>query len=176
MSSGKFCSNLSIHTITRNAIDAIRIMWENMYPVRAALSALLVWSSQGQWYNPEAHWQNRSITDHNEKNKTLTVYIFRGMYSAVITMTSQWSRWRLKTPASRLFTQSFIQTQIKENIKAPSHWPLCGEFTGTGEFPTQMVSNAENVSISWRHHGMFFSHKIGMVHDPLQPSLVMLSS
>ena len=36
----------------------------------------------------------------------------------------------LKSPASRLFTQSFIQTQIKENIKAPRHWPLCGEFTG----------------------------------------------
>ena len=26
--------------------------------------------------------------------------------------------------------QSFIQAQIKENIKAPRHWPLCGEFTG----------------------------------------------
>ena len=35
-----------------------------------------------------------------------------------------------KSPASRLFTQSFIQTQIKENIKAPRHWPLCGDFTG----------------------------------------------
>ena len=23
-----------------------------------------------------------------------------------------------------------IQTQIKENIKAPRHWPSCGEFTG----------------------------------------------
>ena len=40
------------------------------------------------------------------------------------------ARWRLKSPASRLFTQPFIQTQIKENIKAPRHWPLCGEFTG----------------------------------------------
>ena len=49
-------------------------------------------------------------------------------------------------------TQSFIQTQIKENINAPRHWPLCGEFTGTGEFPAQMASNAENVSIWWRHH------------------------
>ena len=28
------------------------------------------------------------------------------------------------------FTQPFIQTQIKEKIKAPRHWPLCGEFTG----------------------------------------------
>ena len=55
-------------------------------------------------------------------------------------------------PASRLFTQPFIQTQIKENTKAPRHWPLCGEFTGTGEFPAQMASYAENVSIWWRHH------------------------
>ena len=39
----------------------------------------------------------------------------------------------------------------KKNIKAPRHWPLCGEFTGTGEFPAQRASNAENVSIWWRH-------------------------
>ena len=44
-----------------------------------------------------------------------------------ITMTSYWERWRLKSPASRFFTQSFNQAQIKENIKAPSHWPLCGD-------------------------------------------------
>ena len=47
-----------------------------------------------------------------------------------ITMTSYRARWRLKSPASRLFTQPFVQAQIKENIKAPRHWPLCGEFTG----------------------------------------------
>ena len=51
-----------------------------------------------------------------------------------------------------LTIQPFIQAQIKENIKAPRHWPLCVEFTGTGEFPAQMVNNAENVSIWWRHH------------------------
>ena len=37
----------------------------------------------------------------------------------------------------------------QRNIKAPHHWPLC---QGTGEFPAQMASNAENVSIWWRHH------------------------
>ena len=30
----------------------------------------------------------------------------------------------------RLFTQPFIQAQIKENIKAPRQWPLPGEMTG----------------------------------------------
>ena len=29
-----------------------------------------------------------------------------------------------------IFIQLFIQVQIKEKIKAPRHWPLCGEFTG----------------------------------------------
>ena len=72
--------------------------------------------------------------------------------SLPITMTSQWAWWRLRSPASRLFTQPFIQTQIKENIKAPRHWPLCGEFTGTGEFPAQRASYVEYVSIWWRHH------------------------
>ena len=40
---------------------------------------------------------------------------------------------------------------VKENIKAPRHWPLCGEFTG--EFPAQRASKVENVSIGWRHEG-----------------------
>ena len=52
-----------------------------------------------------------------------------------------------KSPASRLFTQPFIQTQIKENIKAPRHW-----WPVTGEFLAQIASNAENVSIWWCHY------------------------
>ena len=58
--------------------------------------------------------------------------------------------WRLKSPASRLFTQRFVQAQIKENINAPRHWSLWGEITG--EFPAQRTSNAENVPVWWRHH------------------------
>ena len=44
---------------------------------------------------------------------------------------SYWVRWRLKSPASPLFTQPFIQVQIKGNVKTGlCHWPLCGEFIG----------------------------------------------
>ena len=52
-----------------------------------------------------------------------------------ITMTSEWAQWRLKSPASRLFTEAFIRAQIKGNIKARRHWPLCGEFTGDRWIP-----------------------------------------
>ena len=60
----------------------------------------------------------------------------------------------MTTVASQIssLTVVYSTVQIKENIKAPRHWPLCGEFTGIGEFPTQRASYAENASIWWRHH------------------------
>ena len=71
-----------------------------------------------------------------------------------ITVTSWWAWWRLKSPASRLFTQSFMQAQIKENKTSKLRVTgLCaGNSPMTGEFPAQMATNAENVSIWWRHH------------------------
>ena len=42
---------------------------------------------------------------------------------------------------------------------------LCaGDSPGTGEFPAQMASNAENVSIWWRHHGkiLFVKNVFGL--------------
>ena len=51
-----------------------------------------------------------------------------------IKMTSWWTQWRLKSPASRLFTQTFVQTQIKK-IKSLGHWSLWGEFTGNRWIP-----------------------------------------
>ena len=46
-----------------------------------------------------------------------------------ITVTSKWACWRPKSPASQLFTQLFIQAQMKENMKALAfvqgiHWWL----------------------------------------------------
>ena len=50
-----------------------------------------------------------------------------------ITITSLWAQWYLKSPASHLFIQSFIQGA--ENIKALCHCPLCVEFTGDWWIP-----------------------------------------
>ena len=67
----------------------------------------------------------------------------------------------LKPPASRLFTQAFIQAQIKENIKASRLWSLWGEFTGDRWIPRTKCSNAENVSIWWRHHELNMDISMG---------------
>ena len=77
-----------------------------------------------------------------------------------IAVTSQWARWRLKSPACWLFAQSFVQGQIKEKTSNFRVTGLCvcvggggGGSTVTGGFPSQRASNMENVSIWWRHRG-----------------------
>ena len=66
----------------------------------------------------------------------------------------------IKSPASGLFVQPFVQVKIKENIKAPHHWPLWGEYISDWWFPSQGTSNAKNVFIRWRHHELCFLTEI----------------
>ena len=44
----------------------------------------------------------------------------------------------------------------------PRYWPFVPV---TGEFPAQMASNAENVSIRWRHHGTLCSRRHFQMHS-----------
>ena len=44
------------------------------------------------------------------------------------------------TSLNIVFNQPFIQAQIKENVKAPRHCPLCGEITDGRWIPAQMVT------------------------------------
>ena len=60
---------------------------------------------------------------------------------------------------------------------------LCaGNSPGTGEFPEQMASNAENVSIWWRHHGrrtcvaILSMPTTDTVYGKFQQSLVLKSN
>ena len=53
-----------------------------------------------------------------------------GQSHNIHTTVTSWARWRLQSSAYRLFAQPFVHAQIKENIKAPRHWPLWGESTG----------------------------------------------
>ena len=61
-------------------------------------------------------------------------------------------RVRLKSPALHLFTQPFSRRRSKKTSKFRVTGLCVGNSPGTGEFPAQRASNAENVSIWWRHH------------------------
>ena len=69
-----------------------------------------------------AYWQT---TSHNLKINHNNGVIMNTMASQIT--------------SSRLFTQPLIHAQIKENIEAPRHWPLCGEFTGDRWMPHTKV-------------------------------------
>ena len=53
-----------------------------------------------------------------------------------------------------------------------------GKLPGTGEFPAQMASNAENVSIWWRHHESSLQTNVSyiMILLSIPPYLLMLLS
>ena len=81
-----------------------------------------------------------------------------------MTVTSQWGRWCLKSPTLRLFTQPFIQAQIKDASKLRFTGLCDGNSPVIGEFPAHRTSNAENVSIWWRHHVLFILTKATQFH------------
>ena len=60
---------------------------------------------------------------------------------------------------SPLFAQPFVQAQVKRISKLYVTGLCEGISPVTGEFPTQMASNAEIVSIRWRHHEMQIAHQ-----------------
>ena len=65
-----------------------------------------------------------------------------------ITVTSWWTRWRRDCLLHRLFSRRPKKTSKLRNTG------LCeGNSQGTGEFPTQRASNAENLFIWLRDHG-----------------------
>ena len=65
-----------------------------------------------------------------------------------------------QSTASPLFAQLLVQVQIKENIKLRVIGLCVGNSPVTGEFPAQNASNAENVSIWWRHHEMLSLNRL----------------
>ena len=76
-------------------------------------------------------WSTSTCLMSNNDDNSLPIRpAITSKWLQIITVTSSWARWHLKSPASRLLTQPFIRAQIKGNIKVPRHWPLCVEFTG----------------------------------------------
>ena len=60
--------------------------------------------------------------------------------------------------ASQITSLSIVYLSVYSGADQSKHQSsaslafVCGELTVTGEFPARRASNAENVSIWWRHH------------------------
>ena len=66
--------------------------------------------------------------------------------------------------ASQITSLTIVYSVFRRRSKKTSKLRvtgLCaGNSPGTGEFPAQMASNTENVSIWWRHHGAWVSARV----------------
>ena len=115
------------------------------------LLIVVIWHVRDSYDNSsklfDLHWSNHTKAPISVR-QSWRISIHWSHYIDVI-MTTVASQITILTV---VYSRLFIQAQINENIKAPRHWPLCGEFTGTGEFLAQRASNVENCSIWWRHH------------------------
>ena len=65
----------------------------------------------------------------------------------------------LQTPALRLFLNRLFRHRSKKISKLRVTGLRAGNSPEASEFPAQMTSNAENVSIWWRHHSYMTEHE-----------------
>ena len=86
-----------------------------------------------------------------------TIYRFNSWWRIYMYASVNYGDVKLGTIASQItnltIVYSTIQTQIKETSKLRATGLFVRNSPVTGAFPAQMVSNAENGSIWWRHHG-----------------------
>ena len=110
----------------------------------------------------------RRVCHHTSLCKDIKLFS-HGLFRSIVrtttsksnTVTPKWARLRIKSTAPRVFTQLFVQAQIKENIKlrvtalCVGNSPVTceGNSPVTGEFHAQSASNTDNASIWWRHRG-----------------------
>ena len=91
-------------------------------------------------------------------------------YLAVITVTSQWMQWCLKSPASWLFAQTFVQAQFKENISSTSlafvrgirRWP--GKSSHKGSVTRKMFPFDDVILVTCGLKIFFHPYTSGLLH------------
>ena len=73
--------------------------------------------------------------------------------------------------APHVTSLTIVYSTVYSGAKKTSKLRVIGLCVGnspmTGEFPAQMASNAENVSISWRHHMLTLSCHLLQYRDSL---------
>ena len=118
-----FFSFNSIHSVSlahsKTSATPLLLHWSDCSPALSHQYVIFFYISKVYHYQ---------TTTNPKQHTKLVPMSFELLYT--YNKSSDWPITMTSSSASRLFTKPFIQAQIKENIKAPHHWPLYGEFTG----------------------------------------------
>ena len=87
----------------------------------------------------------------------------------------------MRAIASQIISLTIVYSTVYSGANQSKHQSsaslaFVGEFTGTGEFPAQRASYAENVSIWWRHHGTTLQAQFDFLDKFLHIELVIITT
>ena len=130
--------------------------------VDISLKLVLRWNDLDSIGSDNGSAPNRRATSHYLNNCGLFYWcIYVSPDQDNLTLTLQWRHNERDGVSNHQPHDCLLNHLFRRRSKNTSKLRLTGLCEGnspvTGEFPTQRASNAENVSISWRHH-IFFSH------------------
>ena len=101
-------------------------------------------------------WMHVQGEELNCKSMRLTFKLLRRSLCSICLITLQWFYDVRDGVSNHQPHQCLLNRLFRRRSKKTSKLRVTGPCTGnspvTGEFPAQMTGNAENVSISWRHH------------------------
>ena len=129
-----------------------------------------------QWYQTPSVSRGHTFINTLSRRKT-SRFIFRNSVLYLHIYARQWTgftlRWRHngrdsvpnRQPRDCLHNRLF-RRRSKKTPKLRVNGFCVGNSPGTGESPAQMASNAENVSIWWRHHEITFLDLFGAKEGP----------
>ena len=131
---------VELHTDVTWHHTALRLYW-NMYMVFFSVAIHVYHQLLGDPCNPFVH-------------SFLLCYTGSGFLFLLIwrQCTLQWHHNGRDSVSNHQPHDCLLNRLFRRTSKKTSKLRVTGLCAGTGEFPAQMVSNAENVSIWWRHH------------------------
>ena len=103
-----------------------------------------------------------SMSSFRSTTTYVAPFIFRIFTCHVISNTLQWRHNGRDSVPNHQSHDCFLNRLFRHRSKKTSKFRVTGLCAGNspeaGEFPAQMASNAENVSIWWRHHELFHGY------------------
>ena len=105
-----------------------------------------------------------TLSNIDDENKYKCQKFILGLMETVLIYYSDvtFTSWRLKSPAPSPSVQLFVQAHIKENIKAPRHWPVDSPHKGPVAWKCfhWMTSSysGTNLCNDLKYHSNFASH------------------
>ena len=138
-----------LYRVTRLKLGVTDLCSWSVFPIITAVEYEVLWN----------FWEASMV------NITYIIISYSGNHTLIGTVGDQWISW-LRTLLWRHNGQGGVSNhqphdcllnrlfgcRSKKTSKLRVTGLCVGNSPGTGEFPAQMASNAENVSIWWRHH------------------------